>query len=95
MTFREKLADWLTGGELAVAKVEADQWQRRAEISGFQAHEATGNAFVLQVDLNEQRKISDRFSDALQKVIAARNITEARKIAQDALNMDNGNDAAF
>jgi len=28
MTFRERLADWITGGELTKARFDAGQWER-------------------------------------------------------------------
>ena len=88
MTFRGKLADWLTGGDYSFREIERNGWQKEAKRS-------TEAAELAAIEVQELERLCDVFSGALQAVIAARNITEARKIAQDALSMDDGDDTPF
>ena len=40
MTFREKLADWISGGALTRAKKSASDWQDNAAILALRCHKA-------------------------------------------------------
>ena len=88
MTLRERIADWISGGMFANERTAAhilclQNADLRAEAANIAAQrdEAIARAEVALAKLDAVAP----YSAALRAILTARNITEARKIARDAL----------
>lgn len=78
MNWRERLADWISGGALSLARRDANDWRKGAS---FQRSEA--NYIARRADEITMR--AEAYRHFMRAILTARNITEARKIARQAL----------
>lgn len=86
MNWRERLADWISGGALTFHK---NGWERSNALYRDAKEDAEHwRVMYRAVSENEQAHIGDLVDEAvfaLRAILGARNITEARKIARQAL----------
>lgn len=78
MTLRERIADWISGRALTLARIGSRGWELQFAMAKHAAKEFEADAFEWNGKAIEAQ-------DALRAIITARNITEARKIARQAL----------
>ena len=67
------------------AIARAEMAEKQARLLGHNLEAAEHNRAMLEIDNRNGWSNSERFSTALRAILTARNITEARKIARDAL----------
>lgn len=120
MTLRERIADWITGGALTLAKTKARAWEAQYAMAKHAAKEFEADAFewngkaidaraeaaniaaqrdeaiaqattwheaflLADEELAFAKEQEKQGRTALRAILTARNITEARKIAKQAL----------